>query len=329
MSTIEFKTVHDYVPKSRDRIQNEAFRSERDGHSKEYKEIGSFATGYSYYKYFPVATAVRCLENGTIAFVEPSRWNDAYESLYYEADYSLVSSEYVNHPRVFATCATNQRYDESAWRIYSGDDNICVQFELDRFQFRYALLKAIAAHDSIYEGTVQYTTKYVIDNIGRKTKTNAKTGLVTDNKFYGEFIAHKGLPFGIDNYLNLLLLKRNDFKHEQETRFFIVRNQDVLDKAEKAKESISVLSDATKRETVVNRGEVMVLYDINWIDIIKRITINAESGSLPYKELKNTVDQLIEDRMTDPVLRAEYKQKLEPVPYLVYGTKPPVITIER
>ena len=328
MATIEFKEVFNYDPKSRDKKQNEAFRNERTNHSKQYKEIGSFATGVSYYKYFPIETAVKCLDNETMAFVEPSRWNDAYESLYYEADYSLVSSNYKNHPRVFATCATNQKYDEPAWRTYSGDDNICVQFELDRSKFRYALLKAIDVNDAIYEGTVQYASKYIIESISQKTRTNAKTGVVTNNKLYDEFIAHKGLSFSIDNYLNLLLLKRNDFKHEQETRFFIIKNRDVLDKTEKAKEKTTVISTATNRINVVNRGDVMVLKDIDWLDILKSITINADYGSLPYHELQNAVDQLVDRKykIGDP-LNTEYKVKLKPVPYLVYGTKPPIITI--
>ena len=328
MATIEYKEVCNYDPKSRDKKQNEAFRSERTNHSKQYKEIGSFATGVSYYKYFPTETAVKCLNNGTMAFVEPSRWNDAYESLYYEADYSLVSSNYKDHPRIFATCATNQKYDEPAWRIYSGKDNICVQFELDRFKLRYALLKAIDANAAIYEGTVQYASKYIIESISQKTRTNAKTGVVTDNKWYDEFIAHKSLPFSIDNYLNLLLLKRKDFKHEQETRFFIVKNQDIVDEAEKAKEKTIEISDSTKREIVVNRGEVLVLKDIDWVDILKSITINADYGSLPYHDLQNAVDQLVDRKyiIGDP-LNAEYKEKLKPIPYLVYGTKPPIITI--
>ena len=216
MATIEFKEVFNYDPKSRDKKQNEAFRNERTSHSKEYREIGNFATGVSYYKYFPIETAIKCLENETMAFVEPSRWNDAYESLYYEADYSEVSTNYKDHPRVFATCATNQKYDEPAWRIYSGEDNICVQFELDRFQLRYAILKSLKDNDSIYEGTVQYASKYIIESIGQRTRTNPKSRVVTNNKFYDEFIAHKGKPFCVDNYLNLLLLKRKDFEHEKD-----------------------------------------------------------------------------------------------------------------
>lgn len=329
MATIEFKEVYNYDPKSRDKKQNEAFRKERTSHSKEYKEIGSFASGVSYYKYFPIETAIKCLENESMAFVELSRWNDAYESLYYEADYSEVSKKYEDYPRVFATCATNQKYDEPAWRIYSGEDNICVQFELDRFQLRYAILKSVNDYDSIYEGAVQYASKYIIESNGQRTRTNPKTGVITNNRFYDEFIAHKGKPFCVDNYLNLLLLKRKDFEHEKETRFFIIKNQDIVDGAEKAKEKTIEISDATIRQIVVNRGEVMILKGINWIDILKGITINADTGSLPYKELKKAVDLLIDRKITDATLNAEYKKKLTPIPYLVYGTKPSIIKIEK
>lgn len=328
MATIEFKEVYNYDPKSRDKKQNEAFRKERTSHSKEYREIGSFATGVSYYKYFPIETAIKCLKNETMAFVEPSRWNDAYESLYYEADYSKVSPSYKDHPRVFATCATNQKYDEPAWQIYSRGGNSCVQFELDRFQLRYAILKSLNDYDSIYEGTVQYASKYIIENVAKRKRINTKTGIETNNKLYDEFIAHDGLPFCIDNYLNLLLLKRKDFKHEQETRFFIVKNQDIVDEAEKAKEKTVEISDSTKREIVVNRGEVLVLKDIDWVDILKSITINADYGSLSYHDLQNAVDQLVDRKyiIGDP-LNAEFKGKLKPIPYHVYGTKQPIITI--
>ena len=329
MATIEFKNVIDYTPKSSDKKQNDAFRDERKSHGKQYKQIGSFASGASYYKYFPIATAIKCLESSTIAFVEPTRWNDSYESLYYEADYSQVAPDYEHHPRVFATCATSQKYDEPAWRIYSGEDHICVQFELDRFQFRHALLKSIGDKDMAYEGEVQYASRKVIETIGYRTLVSAKTGTPVGNKFHAEFIDRAGKPFCIDNYTNLLLLKRNDFKHEQETRFFIIKNQDVVDKAEKATENKVEYSDATGRRELVQRGAVLVLNDIRWLDVLKSITINAEENSLPYRELKNTIDLLIDDTIKDPALNTQYKNALKPIPYLVYGTRPRVITIEK
>ena len=329
MASIGFKNVIDYAPKSGDKAQDAAFRNERKSHAKQYKQIGSFATGASYYKYFPIATAVRCLKGSSIAFVEPSRWNDAYESFYYEADYSQVTPNYEDHPRVFATCATSQKYDEPAWLIYSGEDHICVQFELDRFQFRQALLKSISDMDAVYEGEVQYASGKVIKTIGKRTIVNAKTGLPMNNKLHAEFIDRAGHPFDIDNYMNLLLLKRTDFRHEQETRFFIVKHQDLLDMAEKATESIVEYSDATGRTILVQRGALLVLKDIPWLDILKSITINAEVGSLPYQTLKDTIDSVIDNQIKDPVLNAQYKTRLTPVPYLVYGTRPPVITIDR
>jgi hypothetical protein len=68
---------------------------------------------------------------------------------------------------------------------------------------------------------------------------------------------------------------------------------------------------------------------MEWMDILKGITINADTGSLPYRELKNAVDQLIDSKLKDPVLNDQYKKKLTPVPYLVYGTRPRVIIIEK
>lgn len=178
MPNIEFKTIRDYRLKSNSGGLYDFFKV-----NKRLKIVGDLATGSSYYKYFPLATAVKCLENNTMAFVEPSRWNDAYESLYYEANYSLVSKDYASHPRVYATCVTNKRYDEPAWRIYSNDDNVCVQFEINRQQLRRQLLESIAPDDTVYEGTVQYTYKGIIDSIWKKVKADPKAG-PKDNVFY-------------------------------------------------------------------------------------------------------------------------------------------------
>ena len=324
MAKLEFKEVRDYVMKSHDSTLNRDFRD--CAKSKSYRSIGGFATGPSYYKYFPIDTAKMCLKNGTIALVEPSRWNDAYESLYYEAIYDLVSPDYESHPRVFATCATNMKYDEPAWRIYSKEDNICVQFEIDRPRFRYEILKSLSNGDSAYEGVVQYVSPSMIDNIYKKKKINPKTKVESDNPYYNEFIANNP-PFHVDNYLNLLLLKRKDFEHEKETRFFVIRKQDVVDKADKAKEKRREVSDATKREIVVDRGELIIL-NIRWIHVLKSITINLEESTEQYKELERIVNLMIDNEKLNATEKDEYKAKLKPKPYLVYGTKPPTITIE-
>ena len=327
MAKIVFKSVKKYSPSTSDKVFKKTFRDELINHSKQYFTIGNLAAGSSYYKYFPMGNAIKCLNNNTIAFVEPARWNDAYERLYYEADYSNVSSDYKMHPRVFATCATNKKYDEPAWKIYSGDEKICVQFEIDRVKLRYEILKSLDAGDSVYEGVVQYTTKDIIQNIGNRYFKD-KDGKDRDNKNYCLFISRDDIPFCIDNYLNLLLLKRQDFEHEKETRFFIIKKEDIDNQTNKAKEITFEQSDSSGRKKYVNSGELKVLNDIKWANILKSITINVDKEHYAYSQLQETINQMIDRDITDETKKAELKKKLEPISYLVYGTTPPTITID-
>lgn len=42
------------------------------------------------YKYMDIETAILCLKNNNIRFVEPTLWQDKYESRFYTADYSKI-----------------------------------------------------------------------------------------------------------------------------------------------------------------------------------------------------------------------------------------------
>lgn len=328
MGKLVFKNLRKYISKTRDKDLNKLFRDEVNNSSKNYFILENLAQGNYFYKYFPLANAIRCLNENTMAFVEPSRWNDAYERLFYEADYSLVSSEYQTHPLVYATCATYVRYNEPAWGIYSGDDKICVQFEIDRPRLRYEILKSLDQGDSVYEGVVQYATKGKIQGLGKK-KIITKNGNERNNNDYDLFISNNGIPFGIANYLNLLLLKRTDFCHEQESRFFIVKKEDLDNKTEKAKEDTYEVSDSIGRRKYVTSGKVKILRNIQWTKVLKSITINAEEGHYAYQLLRDTVNQMIDREIGDATENAQLKVKLEPVSYLVYGKTPKKITIEK
>ena len=328
MGKLVFKNIRKYIFKTGDKSLNKLFRDEVNTNSKNYFALENLAEGNYFYKYFPLGNAIKCLNDNTMAFVEPSRWNDAYERLFYEADYSLVSSEYQTHPLVYATCATYVKYNEPAWGIYSGDDKICVQFEIDRPRLRYEIIKSLDNGDSVYEGVVQYATKRRIQRLGKK-KNITKNGNEINNKDYDLFISNNGIPFGIANYLNLLLLKRQDFHHEQESRFFIVKKEDVDNQTEKAKEDTYEVSDSTGRRSYVTHGKVKILNNIQWIKVLKSITINAEEKHYAYKLLRDTVNQMIDREIGDPTEKAKLKAKLEPVSYLVYGKTPDKITIEK
>lgn len=323
MGKTYYKEVRNYKPNTKDKVLNQTFKDLTK--KRAFNVIGDLANGQSYYKYFPWDNAIKCIENGTIAFVEPSRWNDAYESLFYEADYSLVSSIYATHPRVYATCATNKKCNEPAWRIYSGTDNICVQFEIDRAKFRLALLKAIEDGDAIYEGGVQYLEKNKIDKIGLR-KLRTKTGKEKNNSLYSDLIEHHGKSFSIDNYLNLLLLKRDDFEHEHESRFFIVKKSDINSEPDKAHENRNETTVATGRNFSITRGDVLILKEIKWIEILKGVVINAREDSAQYKYLYDAIKKMISENV-DESKRVVYEEKLKPVPYLVYDTMPETLMI--
>lgn len=327
MSKLVFKKIKRYYLKTHDKALNKLYREEVVSNSKNYFTIGNLASGSSFYKYFPIGNAIKSLENNTMAFVEPSRWNDAYERLFYEADYSNVSSDYQTNPRIFATCATYIKYNEPAWSIYSGDDKVCVQFEIDRSRLRYEILQSLDKGDSVYEGVVQYDSKGKIQNIGKK-KLKDKAGNEIDNNNYNLFIANAGLPFSVVNYLNLLLLKRTDFRHEQESRFFIVKKDDIDYEAPKSTVNTSEISDATGRKVYQNYGKVMVLKNIKWINVLKSITINVDKEHYAYKQLHEVVNKMVDREVTDASQIKIMKQKLQPISYLVYGTAPEKVTID-
>lgn len=318
--------TRNYILKTKDHTLNENFRNLKKTNSLQYRIVGNLADGASYYKYLSFENALRSLQAGTIALVEPTRWNDAYECLYYEADYSAVSSDYATHPKVYATCMTHKKYDEPAWRIYSGNDNVCIQFEMDRPRLRFELLKALEKEDVIYEGMVKYPPRHVIDNLYKK-KLITKAGVETDNTAYMNCIVNSGSPFEQGKFIHLLLLKRPDFEHEKETRLFVIKKSDIDAKTSKAVEKSYEQSDATGREKLMVKGDLLVL-NINWINILKGITINQAENSVHYQTLAKTVNDMIDNSTLSPSEKSNLKLRLKPVSYLVYGKTPSPIIIE-
>ena len=111
--------------------------------------------------------------------------------------------------------------------------------------------------------------------------------------------------------MNLLLIKRFAFKHEMETRFFIVRKE-----------------DAGKQKAQRNgkyNGQSIKL-NIDWIDIIERVYINAEEDSDAYSELSAVLKQKLEEKfdgITNPIRLKEkeeiWDKKLKPKSFFIYG----------
>lgn len=288
------------------------FRDEAEQKSLEYNRIGRLSNAHYFYKYINLENALKCILNGNILFSEPSAWQDNYEKRFYEADYSSQTKDETNDcPLLFATCMTTKRSNEAAWILYtygkSGDGAFCVEFQLNKHKLRLQLVKALENNDRIYEGIVMYQTPYVIDNMHLKKIYN------DDNPNYHNYVVRRdNIPY-ITNYLNLLLMKRDAFQHENETRFYIVKD--------KMKGSLK-----SQLDPKTNRIGQTILLNIDWIEIIEKVYINAKETSNEYKKLSDALKKkffgnynLIHDSdMTDEQL-AIWNNKLKPVPYFVYG----------
>lgn len=151
------------------------------------------------------------LENG-LFFQQPSEWMDDFESRFYNADYSNILTDYqckTITPRLLSCCFTYGYETEAAWKTY-GNGNI-VRLEINKFK----LLKALNCwaeenNCTIYFGYVYYT--YPL----RRIKDIHK-GTQRENPLWFE-------KFELNNYLSLLLLKRQAYSNEMEERFFIIPN---------------------------------------------------------------------------------------------------------
>lgn len=171
--------------------------------------IGQRIRKHSFYKYVPLDTALKMLENNTVRFQVPTTWNDPFEKLYYTADYSDVMLNYFD-TKLFAYCVTGQSSCEAAWKMYTDNEytNPCVLFKIYAGQFR-RFIQDYIVKDSIggklYEGAVRYgLTDSKIRSIGKVCNT-----------LYEYYFA----DFSLVKYLNLMLLKRAFYNYEQEIRF--------------------------------------------------------------------------------------------------------------
>lgn len=172
------------------------------------------------FKYMDLDTALKCLRNSSIRLVQPSEWPDKYERHFYDADYSALTNDPNDTPRVWACCFTTSAMSEASWNTYrygkQGLGSKCVKFQLSRRKFRESLRKDKRIR-STFEGFMDYSlTDYEIQHIHLKS-----------SKHYRNIFS---LPFTKDTFLSLLLLKRAAFNYENEFRFLCTLEENIEEK---------------------------------------------------------------------------------------------------
>lgn len=231
--------------------------------------------------------ALLSLRDGNIWFVEPSKWNDKYEEYFYKATIDGNKCSCYN-PIVYTTCVTNKRDSESAWKLYTyntqGLASRCVEFILNREKLRNALIeskyrmnskdnyKNLTDDYNIYEGTILYKDEQTIEQIPKLKIMRNKTE--EDNDWHHAYFD----SFSLDKYLNLLLLKRNAFEHENETRFFVVKKN---------------------FDAKLSKGDGHIEIQIPWSDIIEGVRYDANCSKFEKKLLEEELKKVMEVDVQD------------------------------
>lgn len=151
------------------------------------------------------------LANG-LFFQQPTEWPDDFESRFYNADYSNILTDYqckTITPKLLSCCFTYGYETEAAWKTY-GNENI-IRLEINKSLLLEGLNSWAEENNcSIYFGYVYYNYP-----LGRLKDIHK--GTQRENPLWFE-------NFELNNYLSLLLLKRQAYSNEMEERFFIIPN---------------------------------------------------------------------------------------------------------
>lgn len=256
------------------------------------KSIGELTRNTYIYKYLDLESALQSLENNNLRFVEPTNWDDQYEGRFYNAKFKNPMMSYHSSsltPFLYATCLSTKQESEAAWVLYShnkkGLASRCVEFKLNRKKLFDQIVKhvldSLSNGDSysLYIGRVEYLSKFVIDNLHRKHVGKSKN----INKNYLQYFD----KFTLESYLNLLLLKRLSFQHEEELRIFIVPKSGKI-KTRRTKSG--KYSQNGKTGKSIKPQDTFV--KIDWGTIIEEIRIDKNCTNYEKKLLKDRLNAI-------------------------------------
>lgn len=165
-------------------------------------------------KYMKIDFLRKTFEKG-LFFQEPSQWNDDFESRFYTADYTkiLTADKIVEvTPRLYAICFTYGFETEAAWKTYIDAENSStnvVRLEINRRKLLYELNEWAQMYNyTAYAGYANYTYPlHLLKTI--------HTASEREHALWFE-------DFSLNNYLSLLLQKRQAYYNEMEERIFLI-----------------------------------------------------------------------------------------------------------
>lgn len=174
------------------------------------------------YRYMSWRIFIKCISNETIRFVEPSKWPDKFESLFYCANYHFNNNDNnIIPPKVYALCTTRERDCEPSWLRYASG-GMTIQIKINRQEWLKSLNQwrknSKDASFDVYEGSINYDLNEAHIVLLPQPTYSDKNKKIHQTKGYKELFSN----FDFNSYLSLLLLKRKAYSYEKEIRYFLI-----------------------------------------------------------------------------------------------------------
>ncbi len=249
-----------------------------------------------FHRYFPLSRLEEMLNEKKLAFVYPKLWNDPYETLYLETDFSSVSKvvgepdKRYKQPKIFCLCArSTDDNEEASWKVYSDGRE-----PLLRVRFHVVeLLRQIHKYASdngckVYYSQICYDYDY--DKIKEiKISANLKKRFLSN--------------FDEEKYIRLMSLKRPSFGYEKEFRLFIVPEGEDWSLPE-------------EEQPLLEKGVLKIPIDDN---VFERFTIN------PLERIREEDSK----RMASLIKKAQYESLSEIVECFIMSKVPHIKKLHR
>lgn len=180
------------------------------------------------YRIYPMQRFLELLSNKKLTLVRPKLWNDPMESIIFESSFNVAGERSYSlkyKDNYFAQCWTLKYESFALWNEYAPLQNgIRVRTKLGR------LIEQLKAHtnqepDTWFVGKVDYLS---MDQIKK---------WIGKNLPYAEAVCMPELPFG---QVYALLIKLNQYSHENEVRIIFNSNSDKVINANDTYSEVSI-----------------------------------------------------------------------------------------
>ena len=168
------------------------------------------------YRIFRLETFIKVLADKKLRLVKPLEWDDPFEDIFYQSNQINNHGEIINQlyerDRLYGSCWTLRYESDALWRIYS--DKVL----LDGIKVETTVRKLF---NCFYNSLNQYQDKrFFIGQIKYLTIEQIKERL--EDEKYTRKIVYDSTNL---EKVKTLLIKRNEFEHEEEVRLIYYEHQ--------------------------------------------------------------------------------------------------------